>query len=881
MAKGILNLSNYSGGLNKKTNSRDIEDNQFQELDTLSIEVPGKLKVMGAATDYAGSTTGDKNTEINIGNGLFHFNADHDIDNTDGAYVNTEMLFLNTDVTADGVEVFNINSGALSYGTKTVSYGNTFSPVVYSAVDGVVRITPTSFNDGNTPKKLEYINEVYDLGYEYSSGNSDLETAENAHRISVKKWLASDTKPADATNINVYINNRVVAYTKDTGVDIGSGSSIVGSNSASDNQINLGTGQGVNFNYGDYLLIGSEVVKVTTIAINANGPLTVDRGQLGTTRANDHGTSTNIHKRLTHNNGQQLQVGYANYEFPSGTVILPKIPEESDKRGTFNFNFSAGKVGDDGTFANDTGQFFNSDTLKVNIFHEVVYVDGQRSDLVYDGSVKNTCGSETPNNIPLNVEMWGKVPDADNIKSYKFYYNETKSVNDATRNVKYLLFELDFRKGLRLAADTEYKRLGLATNTSYLNQSVYTYPHYLDISTAPTTTAHMTAGTALNLGPELPLASLVFEDMPEATRAEAYIEQEKHVMGTAGTGYKTSTIANRRMYIGNVRYLDEVSGAKKIANDTILKSPVNNFDTFSYKDRIDVEINDGDDIIALESLGSKLLEFKRNHLYIINIARDIEYLESTLEYRGCIKDYHVVRGEGFIAWFNKYGIYMYTGKEVRNLLLDERGQERLVWSDYYHDNAIIGYEPNEKTLIIANKNQKVLSLDLKSMSFYYRSKGFEAQDTTNFVNDNDGKLLWFGKYNSTNAELSKWNVAPIKLDSANINEVALKTKEFTFGKPSVDKKIISVYLSYKNGDGVYLYGFRNDGEEELLATLDGSSETQFKTLHIKIREAKTEFSDKKAFDKIKGFGLRFSGSDVATDFEINDIQVIFREKSVK
>ena len=90
-----------------------------------------------------------------------------------------------------------------------------------------------------------------------------------------------------------------------------------------------------------------------------------------------------------------------------------------------------------------------------------------------------------------------------------------------------------------------------------------------------------------------------------------------------------------------------------------------------------------------------------------------------------------------------------------------------------------------------------------------------------------------------------------------------------------------MYLSYKNGDGITLHGFRDDGEEEILATLDGDSEVNFKTLHIPIRKAKTEFVDKKAFDKLKGFGLRFSGSDVATDFEVNDIQIVFREKSVK
>ena len=164
---------------------------------------------------------------------------------------------------------------------------------------------------------------------------------------------------------------------------------------------------------------------------------------------------------------------------------------------------------------------------------------------------------------------------------------------------------------------------------------------------------------------------------------------------------------------------------------------------------------------------------------------------------------------------------------------------------------------------------------------YVRSKGFELEATTNFITNNAGNILWFSKYNGTNVELRKWNTSSIKLDSSNIDEIALKTKEYTFGKPSVDKKIISVYLSYKNGDGVTLHGFRDDGEEEILATLDGDSEVNFKTLHIPIRKAKTEFVDKKAFDKLKGFGLRFSGSNVATDFEVNDIQIVFREKSVK
>ncbi len=153
------------------------------------------------------------------------------------------------------------------------------------------------------------------------------------------------------------------------------------------------------------------------------------------------------------------------------------------------------------------------------------------------------------------------------------------------------------------------------------------------------------------------LGNIDLKDKPENVSAEPYIDVDTYIMGAYGTGYKTSTIANRRLYIGNVSYTDPITKDLKRANDTIFKSNLNAFDTFTFENRIDVEINDGDDIIALESLGSKLLEFKRNHLYIINIARDIEFLEATLEYKGCEKDYHVLRGEGFIAWFNKFGFY--------------------------------------------------------------------------------------------------------------------------------------------------------------------------------------------------------------------------------
>jgi len=180
VAKAILNISNYSGGLNNKTNSRDIEDNQFQDLDSLSIETPGKLKVMGAVNDYAGSITADTATGVKYGNGLFHFNADYDIDDTTALIENNEILFVNTDSGSSNAPIVkpfeltktvnNVVSNKLTYSSRTdITYGDTWSEVDYNAVDGVVRITPTSFVETNKPIKLQHINENYYLGADSSN----------------------------------------------------------------------------------------------------------------------------------------------------------------------------------------------------------------------------------------------------------------------------------------------------------------------------------------------------------------------------------------------------------------------------------------------------------------------------------------------------------------------------------------------------------------------------------------------------------------------------------------------------------------------------------------------------------------------------------------
>ena len=83
---------------------------------------------------------------------------------------------------------------------------------------------------------------------------------------------------------------------------------------------------------------------------------------------------------------------------------------------------------------------------------------------------------------------------------------------------------------------------------------------------------------------------------------------------------------------------------------------------------VDVVIRDGENIVKLEAYADRILQFKEHSLYIINVSESVDFLEDTFRNKGCAFNYHVVRTDLGIAWFNDHGCYLYDGKNVINLL---------------------------------------------------------------------------------------------------------------------------------------------------------------------------------------------------------------------
>ena len=205
--------------------------------------------------------------------------------------------------------------------------------------------------------------------------------------------------------------------------------------------------------------------------------------------------------------------------------------------------------------------------------------------------------------------------------------------------------------------------------------------------------------------------------------------------------YASAVVVNRRTYIGGVKRVKFLTDSnvtddgdfyttgncKKqcrtraidTEHDRMLVSPVNAFDIFPKSNFIDVAINDGEKITALVSFSDRLLQFKNENLYIINISEDYERLESEHRFMGVNHDYQVCTTEFGPVWVNKNGCYLYDGEKINNLILGKLNPTEsstaisLGWSEFIGSNGMVGYIQELKQIVIMqDPASAILSDDL-------------------------------------------------------------------------------------------------------------------------------------------------------------------------
>ena len=232
------------------------------------------------------------------------------------------------------------------------------------------------------------------------------------------------------------------------------------------------------------------------------------------------------------------------------------------------------------------------------------------------------------------------------------------------------------------------------------------------------------------------------------------------------------------------------------------------------------------------------------------------------------------------------------------------------------DVPSIGFDENSSKLIIHKVSTKdgsdeedVLIYDMKIKAWHWLKETLSTHHRSNMVTYNKGT---FGKYliyhgilasgNATNSFYKYSDTPSASVASASASEgLNVITKPYDFGSPLTRKKIYKVYVTYRcngatnvqlqyyvNGNYGSLYNFTTGASNPFNAN-DDNIDADISIMELDDTSGLWETSSLKPVtssqaNNIKSFGLKFfndAGESVNAAFEINDITIIYRNKSVK
>tara|TARA_R100001082_G_C4366050_1_gene161990 strand:+ start:2226 stop:5711 length:3486 start_codon:yes stop_codon:yes gene_type:complete len=360
---------------------------------------------------------------------------------------------------------------------------------------------------------------------------------------------------------------------------------------------------------------------------------------------------------------------------------------------------------------------------------------------------------------------------------------------------------------------------------------------------------------------------------------------------------KTSVVLNRRVYAGNVLMKDE-AGNEKHYPDRVLKSLPNQFDVFPPYDSLDVVVDDGDDIIKLESFGGKLLQFKSENLYVIDVTQMPEFLAGTFRYRGIPHKNSAAKTDDGIVFANKNGVFLYQGEGCVPI---SKGKIDDIWngtSGFYSsaNPPILAFLPDKNVCIITKGGSaEFLVYDFLTKG-WTKGSGDRLLDRlrTGFFTMNDTLYQGIEKSGGSDDSTSdykdiqfyKWDDSFVGSSSTFTDTCIWESKEYTMGDPSQECVVYNVQVSYKTSSGDTtdvdgkMYLIYNDGTgdvspEELTPTTSFvGTNNKWKTVKFKTAVNRHCLTAKIKFEST-------SGQVLDSGFEINDISIVYRNKSTK
>ena len=874
MPKITYKILRFDGGINDNADPRDIGDNQFANLQNVAVDEMGKIIVLGdvktAHKTFIATITAQ-------GTSLKAVKTDYDglLDSPSGTSAAPGQAYWLAEY---GAAVQGIGEDGES---GTIAVSNLAEANMYY-IDGALRIYDGDHSSTAIPQWRGYI-----PGVLYGTADADGDRFKgqiwNSGASKVDKWY---TEKAQITGC--FPEEGIVGTDSHTGAQTVGVNLIMGSSHCSKNYLastdapSTYTG-GHSANDGapaDVFAFANETCATGT------GPSNIP-GNIATASGMYWGFGLKYIER-GNGSGSWMPTGTESYQFWCTTVYdgtqesLPQLftmypagPQAATQGGgSNNQNFGpihhTGAVNSYISAKPETSLQFGSsndyDLLGSNIsihFNPVI----KMCDAVYTNTTDFTGGtgdSMAISGVHYNfgaatVGTTGAGTGNSRITALRVYW----SSNEDGFGDKWLLFEYNLAKGVKAYGSTAGGGGGYSRN---------------DWTSHGPTFSGSGAGTDYwyqhTHGDEGGGYGLVFKDPPRFFRYDAVNGHSSDDTITI-VSFKASVVANGRVYLGNVKVDGVVYSDRMIKSGYHLDGPT--LDKFPMKaNNIDVATHDGDEIVALFEYADRILQFKRNTCYIINVSGATEYLEAEHKFKGITNPGAACRTDYGLAWANQNGCYLYDGQQVTDLLEADgmRKIKQSTWSDFidtanYHR---IGFNPFKRQLIVlqgtTGDDAYVYDMVTKSWTFASSMVAFGGT-LSNFINDPvDGSLL----IHDGSSTLDKWSNTP-----ASNSYIIITTKDIDFGEPAVRKKVYKAYITYKSNSATLPTVFYDtDGNTTLTATATEASGF----VNTSNQWTRAEFRFGSDANSCKSIQLKIAGT-TQHEFEINDISFIYRVKGIR
>ncbi|OUT93606.1 MAG: hypothetical protein CBB96_07610 [Gammaproteobacteria bacterium TMED36] len=878
MARQVYRIEQFHGGINSDSHARDIAENEVVSAYNADLSKLGQFKLLPLAGIYGSSPTVGSNTSYTIAPayGLFHFKSDFE---RDGDLAKTNFYAL-----ADAnTYTIDIRDGSNSYASR-INWNSadlgTLKAVYYYA-DGALRISDANFS-ANTFNKwygcvsdkdgddlilfknasttqtiskgfVHGASKIYKPSASYFDIGGSIPSVSNTHAptlpVDAKDITAngaSGTMTVEVTEDTLYDANVTTLHTAE--ITFGALDEGEEEGTTTTYRVELKAGKASSVS-GDTVSWATGYPKTSTIVTKGNvGAKTfeVDLGQNTMTNGSSQKWAVQAVATVINGVNANLTVSI----LTGGVKFVRKTQGEPAQASAGINNFHVGLIygadddayGWDGEWQVGTSLLFDK---KPHQQESLITVLRNNSD-----TATNFYSITEETDAPI-MTVYVKYSSSwsDRIVGAKVYMRKRDSGEWHPQAT------LDFIEGTMQSYSS-----GDITNCRYdITNTQYIFRLNRD--------------------------NLLSPDLTSTFRVESgYDENEEAITAL----FKTATVANRVAYIGNVKVLKE-DGTEEILSDTILKSIPGKFDIFPLSNRIDVAVNDGEEITALLAYGNRLLQYKENTLYLVNISNyGSEYLEGKYEFMGAKIPSAVTMTDFGVAWVNKFGCFFFDGRTAPKNLLIKQGERKISesdWTSFVNDDSMITYSPKDKKLVVistaSSSNIVNYVYDFITGS-WMKGDNRVATNITNPIVDHAGDLVW-GDDNSASgfSGFAKWTGLPHGHSTFD-----LKTKEMTFNNPASLKNIYKVYVTYKSTGGgtatnvKLLYGTNSATPTSTFATNADGSYNVSSGFGSSATFTTVELIPSSSIKNIRSFQLAFAhvASPVDSAFEVTDVTVVYRTK---